>query len=207
MRRERKERIVCCLFALFLCSLWAVDLICPDRIYSDWEKRMLAGRPEPERSEILSGAYGQAYEEWITDQFPGRDGWVWLKTRCELLLGKKEINGIYIGRDGQLFSKNERTADWDRLEAQMTESYGASGVSRIHVPSAGAVLTEQLPAGLAFPSLQDPVWENLRAHREEYIYYRTDHHWTMLGAYYAYEAWARSRGWIRYRFRRRSTGS
>ena len=26
----------------------------------------------------------------------------------------------------------------------------------------------------------------LREHREEYLYYRTDHHWTTLGAYYAF---------------------
>ena len=38
------------------------------------------------------------------------------------------------------------------------------------------------------------MWENLRRHREEYIYYRTDHHWTMLGAYYAYETWAKEQG-------------
>ena len=32
----------------------------------------------------------------------------------------------------------------------------------------------------------DP-YDNLMMHRNEYIYYRTDHHWTQLGAYYAYE--------------------
>ncbi len=31
------------------------------------------------------------------------------------------------------------------------------------------------------------VLHTLRAHNEEYIYFRTDHHWTALGAYYAYE--------------------
>jgi len=32
------------------------------------------------------------------------------------------------------------------------------------------------------------VLTNLRAHNDEYIYFRTDHHWTALGAYYAYES-------------------
>ena len=32
-----------------------------------------------------------------------------------------------------------------------------------------------------------PVLDALREHREEYIYYRTDHHWTTLVAWYAYE--------------------
>ncbi len=35
------------------------------------------------------------------------------------------------------------------------------------------------------------VYKALRMHRDEYIYYRTDHHWTALGAYYAYEQFAK----------------
>lgn len=31
-----------------------------------------------------------------------------------------------------------------------------------------------------------PVFDLLKAHKDEYIYFRTDHHWTSLGAYYAY---------------------
>ncbi len=34
----------------------------------------------------------------------------------------------------------------------------------------------------------------LRAHNDEYVYFRTDHHWTALGAYYAYVAWAEAAG-------------
>lgn len=30
------------------------------------------------------------------------------------------------------------------------------------------------------------VFQSLMAHKDEYIYFRTDHHWTALGAYYAY---------------------
>lgn len=32
------------------------------------------------------------------------------------------------------------------------------------------------------------TFSNLAEHNDEYIYFRTDHHWTALGAYYAYEA-------------------
>lgn len=32
------------------------------------------------------------------------------------------------------------------------------------------------------------IYDLLRQHRDEYIYFRTDHHWTSLGAYYAYTA-------------------
>lgn len=32
------------------------------------------------------------------------------------------------------------------------------------------------------------IYDLLKNHREKYIYFRTDHHWTALGAYYAYTA-------------------
>ncbi|MDD2213467.1 MAG: DHHW family protein [Oscillospiraceae bacterium] len=38
------------------------------------------------------------------------------------------------------------------------------------------------------------AYSALRQHVNEYIYFRTDHHWTQLGAYYAYQALARASG-------------
>lgn len=38
------------------------------------------------------------------------------------------------------------------------------------------------------------IYKPLRLHRDEYLYYRTDHHWTALGAYYAYEEFAAVKG-------------
>ncbi|OOR93516.1 hypothetical protein B0181_00225 [Moraxella caviae] len=39
-----------------------------------------------------------------------------------------------------------------------------------------------------------PAYEEMLPHRDEYIAFRTDHHWTGLGAYYAYRAMARTAG-------------
>lgn len=35
---------------------------------------------------------------------------------------------------------------------------------------------------------------NLLAYKDEYLFFRTDHHWTQRGAYYAYEAFAKEKG-------------
>ena len=37
-------------------------------------------------------------------------------------------------------------------------------------------------------------FDNLMEHRDEYLYFRTDHHWNGIGAYYAYEAFCESKG-------------
>ncbi len=195
MKREnRKKAIFCGAFFAVLCGFWLADIFCKDRIYSDWEKRMLAQKPGFSISGLLNGTFGTSYEEWLTDQFPGRDQWVSVKTRCEILLGKKEIQGIYLGKDGYMFAESTQTSDWDRVEQQMKEQFGEEHVSCIHAPHAGAVLLEYVPQGVSFSAVEDDVFQNLREHREEYIYFKTDHHWTMLGAYYAYEAWAKQRG-------------
>lgn len=38
------------------------------------------------------------------------------------------------------------------------------------------------------------VFDTLMQHRNEEIYFRTDHHWTALGAYYAYETFCGTKG-------------
>ena len=38
------------------------------------------------------------------------------------------------------------------------------------------------------------VYENLRKHNAEYLYFHTDHHWTQLGSYYAYEMFCEAKG-------------
>ena len=38
------------------------------------------------------------------------------------------------------------------------------------------------------------AYSKLRAHTDEYIFFRTDHHWTQLGAYYAYTAFCEAAG-------------
>lgn len=38
------------------------------------------------------------------------------------------------------------------------------------------------------------VYSEMYSHRDEYLFFKSDHHWTQLGAYYAYRAFAESRG-------------
>lgn len=38
------------------------------------------------------------------------------------------------------------------------------------------------------------IYDTLKAHANEYLYFRTDHHWTQLGAYYGYVEFCKARG-------------
>lgn len=39
-----------------------------------------------------------------------------------------------------------------------------------------------------------PVMETMKRHNAEYLFFGTDHHWTQLGAYYAYREWCAAAG-------------
>ena len=77
------------------------------------------------------------------------------------------------------------------------------------VPTKSWMLREKLPAYAPnyeeqkfYDALENTLNENLlipvdsvlEEHRNEEIYYRTDHHWTTLGAWYGYEAYVRATG-------------
>lgn len=71
------------------------------------------------------------------------------------------------------------------LDDEMQEKLGTSDQK---------AATEYLFANLDERIKPVAVYGNLRKHRAEYVYFRTDHHWTQLGAYYAYEVFADVKG-------------
>ena len=181
----------------------------PDRYYSEREKRTLTQKPQFTIADFISGEFSGELEKYLTDQVPLRDGWVTMKTYMELAIGKRESGGVYLCKDQYLmdkftsYSKKQLAANAAAL-ADLQEKLAAEGVSMntILVHMAAQVLTDKLPAyapaadyAAIFQVLTDAgvdtvnVWSTLAAHSGENIYYRTDHHWTSLGAYYAYCAW------------------
>ncbi len=188
----------------------AADLIHGDRLYSELENRLLAGRPEFTGAAFLGGDFSKDYEEYVTDQFIGRDKWVSIKTRMDILFQKKDVGGVYLGRDDYLLEQHlpedytkQQEAKKIALLNRLVEDWNARVML---VPTADNILTEKLPAYASYYDetrlLEEvrrqvgernyiDVYSVLQEHKDEEIYYRTDHHWTSLGAYYGYVAWTR----------------
>lgn len=194
--------------ALIILIFTVADVISGDKTFSETENRILASRPELTVEAIFDGTYMEDYETYVTDQFIARDTWVELKTRADILMQKKSINGVYLGEDDYLIEQHLpgdiSQEDVDKkieLLAGLVKKYGAKAML---VPTADNILTDKLPAyaqyydqkafleqveeGIGEKNLIN-VYDTLKEHSDEYIYYRTDHHWTTLGAYYAYMEW------------------
>lgn len=197
------------LFLLFLFGFSVLDMLWPKREFSELENRELAQKPEFSLAGVIAkdAPWMEKYAEYVKDQFAFRDGWIDWKSRAEAVLLKTENNGVWLGKDHYLFAKflsvgSRFEMNLGAVERMAERHPGKVGV--MIVPSASLILSDKLPwqtpaadenaaldAVLQRFSNQDTavydLRETLRAHKGEYIFYRTDHHWTSEGAYLAYE--------------------
>ena len=220
------NRIITCVFLLLVFGLTIAGFFSPVRARSESENRNLAQKPAFSFEALFAKEeekrYTVQYEKYLSDQFVGRDAWIGLKTRTERLLGKTDINGVYFAGDGYLVTKTEASkVDHVQEEKNITrlvefvkkyqESLGEGHVHAMIVPTAAYVFADKLPPftseydqGALFDRLGKDLpqgsfinaAEELLAHADEYVYYRTDHHQTALGAYYDYRAWAEATGHV-----------
>ena len=199
------SRFLTAIFCVFLGGLLAWHVLLPDRERSEAENRLLAQAPAFSWKGLKDGSFTKAAEDYFADQFPLRDQWTGLKARTEQLLGKREFKGVYLCGD-TLISKVEPPAD-GLEEKNLSYVSRLAGAAEVPVylgliPSAAEIWREKLPEGaeswdqtafIARAAELDGVepidfQSALAAHWKEDIYYRTDHHWTSLGAFYGANA-------------------
>jgi hypothetical protein len=209
MGEKRNALFTILLLSSIILILTVSDFIQGDRLFSETENRVLASKPEFTAEALFKGNYTQDFETYVTDQFVSRDKWIGIKTYMDMFLQKKEIGGVYLGADGYLIEQHlpedypkEQVDKKLELLEQLVERWDAKVML---VPTADNILTDKLPAYALYydeAHLLEQVKERigqenyvdvyaiLQEHGQEEIYYRTDHHWTSLGAYYGYLAWA-----------------
>ena len=218
MKKNSKIPAIITLLLLggILVGLTILDMMTPDRKFSSHENRILASRPTFSFEALFNGSYTADYETYVTDQFVYRDGWITWKTATDVALGKTEVGGVYLATDKTLIEQHlpEEIDGTDvekcltllvKLEEWQEETGGSFRV--MLVPTADNILTDKLPAYAAYYDQQAfqnqvlsllndnnviNITDALLEHKAEKIYYGTDHHWTTLGAYYGYLAWADS---------------
>lgn len=207
-------------FGVILFGLTTVSLTTEEKSYSASERRELQTRPKLTKKTIKNGKFQEKYETYLSDQFPGRDSWVQLQTNTSRLLGKKESNGVYFAKDDYLlehygeedFSGKQAQKNRKALAKFVKKTKEQMNVRVMIVPTKTAILKEKLPAFAPVYDEQNfyrkleeqlgdlskevliPVTDELQAHKSEDIYYRTDHHWTTLGAWYGYSAYLKAVG-------------
>lgn len=197
------------IFTSTLTVVLLLNLILPDRTFSDNENRVLASRPTFSMEALISQSYTVDFETYLTDQFAFRDACVEGKMICERLLGKVENNGVYFGRDDYLI---ERIKDISYKQIQKNIDYtnrfvstlpAHVSVSMMLVPTAQAILQSKLPYVhddfdelKALDVIQTkldpavsfiPLKDAFLSQPDQDLYFKTDHHFNLNGALIAYK--------------------
>lgn len=98
-------------FVLLIFTGTAASVFAKEKKYSEREMRALAAMPDLAWKSYISGEFAGAYEEYVKDQFPLRDGLVTFKNYCDRALLKTELKGIMIGKEGY-YIENHAALDY-----------------------------------------------------------------------------------------------
>ena len=202
-------------FAIFM-TVWiviiVVNFIWPKQTFSQEENRMLATIPRFSFESFVNGDYLNGVNDYINDHFAFRNIYLKLNSWWEVsVMGKKENNGVYIGKDGYLFEKFE----YGEEEKEKVKN-NASAISNfaetmqeidiptyfVLVPNSIYINSDKLPENVLVPNQEDiinNVYSNVKntkninvtsALKEENkiksLYFKTDHHMNSDGAYVVY---------------------
>lgn len=206
--KKKSNKIIIIIFVMFILAVNILNILTPDKTFSETENRMLSQFPKISMKNITSGKFTKKFESYITDQFMLRDFWVSAKSDVERLILKNKNNGIFFGKDEFLledFNKPNETLDKNiNTINNFSKKIPNFKTYLLLAPNSVKIYEDKLPKFSTpydqfkvIQYIKENMNENidfidiynvLNSKKNEYIYFKTDHHWTMRGAYYAYEA-------------------
>ena len=204
---------VCFLVIIF--GMGLVNLYEPDREISEVENRKLAQLPEISKASLVSGELFKNIESYFTDQFYGRDWFIKTYTQEQILMGKTIINDVVIAdnnwllfppiaqgyRDEMIQSTNQLKLLTDVFTGEDVEFYMALAPHKTNVfmdkypfylnKSKGVdnqkFFIKNLPPAIQSINLYDEFTKHFSKRELEKMYYKTDHHWNIEGAFAGYQ--------------------
>ena len=198
--------IIICLFIL----IFSLSLIFVPKVeFSENENRYLESFPRFTFKSLLSGKFIESFEDYITDHFPLRDGFISIKTFTEKLLGKNDINNVYFAEDDYLIQKYQIPVNNDKIInvlKDFQEELNYVNMNLMLVPTSVTINKDLLPKNAPTYSELETIdyiyssvnfdkislYDVFMEHKKDYqMYYRLDHHWTTYAAYYAYVEYAK----------------
>lgn len=131
--------------------------------------------PEPERSGSLYIVGDSAYDLYYFST-ASSDRYASLITEAaDKLDGKAQVYSILVPLS---YSINLDSTTQNKIGVSDAEQ----AINYMYAKMSGGNLTKV------------PIYKTMKAHANEYLYFRTDHHWTALGAYYAYSVFCAVKG-------------
>ena len=167
----------------------------------------ISALPKPTLKTMTNGQWSAELETYFQEHIGFRNVLFRIKSRTDLLVGEKMVQGIYV-TDDMLLEKID-SSGWCTPEdaaSPVNAFYNGTGLPTylVLVPAASEVYESALPANAVNAEQLTGIrqiyrataagvrcvdaYSILSALKERYIYYRTDTRWTSYGAYYVYQA-------------------
>ena len=201
----KKFNIIGYVMLVIILTITFVNVFTPNKKYSNVENRELASKPELNFTNLRDSNYFTEYNKYVEDAFANRPLWMGIKTRFEKLIGRKKINNIYFGKNGLLLEEMIRPSD-EFIDKRVNyikylqNKYKDKKIDFVLIPNKIGIYNKQVKQKNKqkelyneFTSNLDPKlfrinpFDILNKHKDEDIYFKTDHHLTSLGSKYLYE--------------------
>lgn len=203
----KTNKIIAIVFSVVILALPIFTSFAPKSSFSESENRPLATMPSFSIDSIFDKSWMNGIDTYISDHFIGRDFWVNVKSKTELATMKKENNSILLTDKGTLvedLKKPDEKKLGQNINGILTfvENNSNAKVYAAIAPTSCDIYSDSLPYGKKVFSQRQTInsfynslngvygidlYSTLYENKNEYIYYSTDHHWTSLGAFYAYK--------------------
>lgn len=189
---------------VLLLAAGLIAILSPGGEFSDWERRYLADTPDA--PDFKQWTTDKETETFLADHVPGRNALVAIDSVAQVLTGRRtQLEAWYVG--GSVVEQPV-AADADKLDRniqrfiKLADRAGKPWLL-LTPPTHGWLMRDQMPPLLAERYEQEKVLYALLQQCPHWVtmpeafyaapgemYYRTDHHWTLEGAYQAYCALA-----------------
>lgn len=203
---EEKTSFIGWITLLYLLAIFFINLLSPSLSFSNEENRTLASKPKINFNNAMDGSYFTSYNKYLEDQFWNRNMWKSLKTNFEKEIGLKKIDNIYFGENNRLIEEavvpnayflERRVGNINKF----IDNYNELNIEFILIPNKIGIYYNEVGAN----NIQKDIYHDfvahfaddlfpincfdiLNNHKNENIFYNTDHHYTSLAARYISES-------------------
>ena len=213
-----KRNFFCITFIVSIFFFSIYILVTEDKKVSTIENKVLTQKPILSIENIFNKSYMNNMEKYLSDQFYKREHLIGeANTYKKEILLSKYVNNVYFGEDGYLFVRDTKK-DFEQELIKTNVNSLSSFLSYcdkkniktnvLLVPSSYEMLDTKVNRRDKFFFYKNAFDKNevfklleinngldvnlvekvLIEEKENYIYYKTDHHWTTYGAYCLYKA-------------------
>lgn len=201
---ERIKKLLTIIISLVIIIFAFLFIFLEKKDFSNNENRYLQSFPSFNISNLIDGSYIEDFESFLQDHFPFRDFLIGCKTSFYQLIGHDKVNEVYFGENNYLIEEFKNDENKDRIISILNNFSEKNDIdiNFLLAPTSYEIYSNYLPSlivgksekevfkyyedNLEFPVIS--LFSSFEKEKDNYsLYYKTDHHWTSYGAYFAYK--------------------